>query len=32
MAFNGNAFFSFQVHIIQHLGQHIPVTDGIGGL
>ena len=30
MAFNGNAFFSFKVHIIQHLRLHIPFAYGMG--
>ena len=32
MAFDGDAFFSFKVHVIEDLIHHFPVTDGIGGL
>ena len=32
MAFDGNAFFSFKVHVIKDLIHHFPFTDGIGGL
>lgn len=32
MALNGNAFFPFQVHIVQHLRLHIPVANGMGKL
>ena len=32
MTFDSNTFFPFQVHVIQHLVHHIPVTNGAGGL
>jgi hypothetical protein len=32
MAFNGDAFFPLQVHIIQYLVHHIPFADGFGML
>jgi hypothetical protein len=32
MAFDGDAFLPFQVHIIEDLVHHFSVTDGIGGL
>jgi hypothetical protein len=32
MAFDCDTLFPFQVHIIQYLIHHFPVTDGIGGL
>ena len=30
MAFYSNAFFPFQVHIIQHLRLHVPFADSVG--
>jgi len=30
MALDGNALLSFQVHIVQHLGLHIPLGYGVG--
>jgi hypothetical protein len=30
MTFNGNAFLSFQVHIIQHLVHHLALVNGLG--
>ena len=32
MALDGNTFFTFQVHVIQHLRLHIPVRYGMGKL
>ena len=32
MALDGDAFFSFQVHIVQHLVHHISFADGVGNL
>jgi FkbM family methyltransferase len=32
MAFDGDAFFAFQVHIVQHLVHHFAFADGIGNL
>jgi hypothetical protein len=32
VAFDGNAFFALEVHIIQHLVHHLAFADGIGRL
>ena len=32
MAFNGNAFLSFQIHIVKYLVHHISVADSTGAL
>ena len=30
MAFNGDPFFPFKVHIIKHLGLHVTFANGMG--
>jgi hypothetical protein len=32
MTFDGDPFFTFEIHIIQYLVHHFPFTDGIGSL
>jgi hypothetical protein len=32
MAFDGYSFFALQIHVIEHLSLHIPLTDCIGCL
>ena len=32
MALDSDPFFSFQVHIVQHLVHHVTVADGMGSL